>query len=147
MEQTTTELEDRARKYQTLLCGEGFAAKAPEWDDRVNTWDISVKFEGIRLLVMLDADDPTLVRVMLPGFWEIEPAHLGPALVALDVANKRSKLAKVFLNPDRTDATASADFLDDGTGVGVDLLVRYLSMVTHVAKTFVSVLKEEVQKQ
>jgi hypothetical protein len=147
MDNAIAELESRAKAYQGVLCEEGFAAKLPKWDADVNTWDVSVKYEGIRVLIMFDLDDPKFIRVVLPNFWHVAPVQLGAALVALDIANKRSKFAKVFLNPGRTDTTASVDFLDDGKEVESALLVRYLSTVTNVTKVYLKALKEETAKE
>lgn len=143
MDDMIAALEKRAKDYQELLKEEGYGAKDPEWDDRTNTFSVSVKYEGIPLLLMLDLDDPNFVRIMLSNFWEIEPEQLGAALIAADVANKTVKGAKIFLSKERDETFAFVEFLDSGDGIRAELLVRYLGMVTRVAKAYVSAFWEE----
>lgn len=143
MDNLKSELENRATNLQQMLQEEGYGAKAPEWDERAKTWDVRVKFEGMTMLVMLDLDDPLFVRVVLPNFWDIEPEQLGSALVALDLANKKAKGAKVYLNLARNDCIATLEFLYNGSGLEGQMLTRYLNMVANVAKTYVQSFKEQ----
>lgn len=144
MRDPVTELKVRADTYQSLLREEGFAAKDPEWDAAARTWDITVKYEGATLLFVLDVDDPEFVRLMLPNFWDIEPEHLGAALIAADMTNKKCKVAKVFLNPARCDTIATAEFLESGPTDGTTL-ARYLRTVLNAAKVFANQLREQIE--
>jgi hypothetical protein len=145
MSDLVTEMQARAGAYQALLREEGYAAKEPEWDADARTWDIAVKYEGAMLLVILDVDDPDFVRLMLPNFWGVEPAHLGAALIAADMANKKCKAAKVFLNSAQSDTTASAEFLEDRSGrPDGAMLVRYVRMVVNAAKVYANHLREQM---
>ena len=69
------------------------------------------------MLVIFDLDDPLFVRVLLPNFWDVDPDQLGSALAALDLANKKAKGAKVYLNLARSDSSAVMEFLYHGTGL------------------------------
>lgn len=143
MEKLKLKLESQAKSYQKLLQAEGYGAKDPKWDDRVNTWDIEMKYEGNTLLIMLDVDDADLVRVVLPNFWEVKPEQLGQALIAADITNKTSKGAKVILSPPRTNTIAGVDFLDDGGQITAPLLIRYVRMVMNAAKTYAKNFEEQ----
>lgn len=130
------ELEKRAQTYQQILQDEGYGAKTPEWDERTRTWDIRVKYEGLFVLIMLDFDDPDFVRIVLPNFYDIDPEHHQSALLALEIANKKCKVAKVYLNAAQNDTIAAVEFLDDGTGINARFLIRYVDMLVHAAKFF-----------
>ena len=144
MDEIKVELENRAKIVQQMLQDEGYGAKPPEWDEQVRTWDVRVKFEGMTMLVMFDLDDPLFVRVLLPNFWDVDPDQLGSALAALDLANKKTKGAKVYLNLARSDSVAVMDFLYDGTGLEGRMLVRSLQMVANAAKVYVEAFKKQL---
>lgn len=147
MEEIKAVLETRAKSYQQMLFDEGYAAKTPVWDENSRTWDMIVKFEGITVLVMLDVDDAEFVRVVVPNFWDVEPQHLGSALLAADMTNKQCKGAKVALNQARSDSVALTEFLDVGEQVTGKLLVRYLSMCVSAARFYVAQTKEQIEEK
>jgi hypothetical protein len=141
-DQEIKDLETRAKFYQEKLLNEGFRAAAPVWDEKTQTWDVHVKYDGLTVLVMVELKDPEFVRVMLPAFFEVEQDDLGPTLIALDLVNKHTKGAKVFLTPQRNGVYASCDFLDEGT-IAPHLLVRHIAMVVHAAHRFVKAYEEQ----
>jgi hypothetical protein len=141
MDYPKLELENRAKILQNMLQCEGYGAKAPEWDEQDSTWDVRVHFEGMAILVIFDLDDPLFVRVVLPNFWHVEPYHLSSALAALDMANKKAKGAKVYLNLECSGSIASMEFLYNGSGQDGPMLVRTMRMVTNVAKIYVDAIK------
>jgi len=143
MGDTRAMLETRAQQYQEWMCEEGYRAQDPVWDDGADTWDVQVKYEGVTLLLVFDVDDAGFVRILMPNFWTIEPAALGPALVALDLANKKCKCAKVHLNSRRDDTIASVEFLDQGDQMLPATLLRYLAMVVNAAKFFAGAMQEQ----
>lgn len=143
MDDLKVELETRAKTMQQMLQDEGYGAKTPAWDDQAKTWDIRVNFEGMSMLIMLDQDDPLFVRVMLANFWDVKPEQMNSTLVALDVANKKAKGAKVYLNLARNYSIAAMEFLYNGTGMDGQMLVRSMNMVVNVAKVYVSAFKEQ----
>jgi len=143
MGDTRAMLETRAQQYQEWMCEEGYRAQDPVWDDGADTWDVQVKYEGVTLLLVFDVDDAGFVRILMPNFWTIEPAALGPALVALDLANKKCKCAKVHLNSRRDDTIASVEFLDQGDQMLPAKLLRYLAMVVNAAKFFAGAMQEQ----
>jgi len=136
MQALKTTLGARATSYQHLLQEAGYRAQDPQWDADTNTWDILVKFEGASLLIVLDLDDADFVRVLLPNFYRITPGGLDDAMVALDLANKKCKCAKVYLNAACDNAVAAVEFLDRGDGCSGATLLRYLAMVVNAAKFF-----------
>lgn len=140
-------LENRAKAYQSMLQEEGYGAKTPVWDERANTWDITAKYEGVQLLIVLDLDDPDFVRIMLPNFFDIQPEQLGTALIAMDQANKKCKAAKVYLNPARNDTMASVEFLDNGSVMEGKMLTRYLRMAVNAAKFYVDSFQEQASQE
>ena len=141
MEYPKLGLENRAKILQEMLQREGYGAKAPEWDEQDSTWNIRVHFEGMTILFILDLDDPLFVRVVLPNFWDVEPDQLSSALAALDMANKKAKGAKAYLNQNGSDSIASMEFLYNGSGQEGPMLVRTMRMVTNVAKLYVDAFK------
>lgn len=145
MSETRAMLEARAQQYQEWMCEEGYRARDPVWDDDVATWDVHVKYEGVTLIVVFDVDDASFVRILMPNFWAIEPSALGPALVALDLANKKCKCAKVHMNSRRDDTIASVEFLDAGEQMGAAILLRYLAMVVNAARFFSSAMQEQAE--
>lgn len=136
-------LEVRARQYQEWMRDEGYRAQDPVWDDQASTWDVHVKYEGVTLLLVFDVDDAGFVRILMPNFWTIEPAALQAALAALDLANKKCKCAKVYLNARRDDTIASVEFLDQGEQMLPAMLLRYLAMVVNAAKFFAGAMRDE----
>lgn len=145
MSDTQTMLEARAQQYQEWMCEEGYRAQDPVWDAATATWDVHVKYEGVTLIVVFDVDDTGFLRILMPNFWAIEPSELGPALVALDLANKKCKCAKVHLNSRRDDTIASVEFLDAGDQMRAALLLRYLAMVVNAARFFASAMQEQAE--
>jgi hypothetical protein len=142
MDNAKAELENRAKNLQQVLQEEGYGAKPPVWDEKARTWDIYVKYESLSMLLMLDLDDPLFVRVLLPNFWKVEPEQLESGLLALDVASKTAKGAKVYFNRERNQNSAAMEFLYNGTGLENGMLIRYLVMVANVAKVYVEAFKE-----
>lgn len=142
---TRAMLETRAQQYQEWMCEEGYRAQDPVWDADADTWDVHVKYEGVTLIVVFDVDDPGFVRILMPNFWAIESSALGPALVALDLANKKCKCAKVHMNARRDDTIASVEFLDQGEQMRAATLLRYLAMVVNAARFFASAMQEQAE--
>lgn len=136
-------LENRAKSYQGMLQNEGYGAKTPVWDEKANTLDITVKYDGVQVLIVLDFDDPDFVRIMLPNFFDIPPEQLGTALLSMDQANKKCKAAKVYLNSARNDTMASVEFLDRGPAMDGKVLTRYVRMVLNAAKVYVDSFREQ----
>jgi hypothetical protein len=136
-------VENRAQSYQTMLQDEGYGAKNPVWDESVNTWDITAKYDGVQVLIVLDADDPDFVRIMLPNFFDIQPEQLGTALLAMDQANRMCKGAKVYLNSKRDDSMVSVEFLDKGATMDGTTLTRYVRMAVKAAKFYVDFFREQ----
>lgn len=145
MSEARSMLETRAQRYQQWVCEEGYRAQDPVWDDAADTWDVHVKYEGVTLIIVFDVDDAGFVRILMPNFWAVEPGALGPALLALDLANKKCKCAKVNLNARRDDTTASVEFLDHGDEMRAATLLRYLAMVVNAARFFASAMQEQVE--
>jgi len=139
-------LEQRAKAYQQILQEEGYGAREPEWDPQTNTWDIRVKYEGMFMLIMLDLDDPAFVRMLLPNFFEISAEQLQPAMIALELTNKKCKGAKLYLNRAQDDTFAAVEVLDDGAGMQAKILMRYLDMLVGAAKFFVENLKKQMNE-
>lgn len=146
MADTKAALEQRAKSYQQILQDEGYGAKNPEWDPQTQTWDIRVKYEGMFMLIMLDLDDPDFVRIILPNFFEISPEQLQPAMIALDLANKKCKGAKLYLSRAQNETMAAVEILEDGTGMQAKILTRYLDMLIGAAKFFVENLKRQMNE-
>lgn len=146
MDDLKVELEDRAKTLQQMLQGEGYGAKTPEWDEQARIWNVRVNFEGMTMLVMFDLDDPLFVRILLPNFWSVEPGQQGAALVALDLANKKAKGAKVCLNLARNDSFAGMEFLYNGSGQDGPMLARVMRMVANAANLYVDALKERQEE-
>lgn len=135
-------LEKRAKAYQELLREKGHRPLDPCWDDK--TLNVHLKYGGIPLLFMLHLDDPEFVRIMLPNFRKVVPEQLGAALLTVDMVNRSAKGARVFLNKERTEISASVDLLDGGDGIKAELLERYLGMVTDAAITYIKAFKKQV---
>ena len=142
MTEIKLELENRAKAVQQMLRDEGYGAKTPQFDEDTNTWDLLAKYEGNPVLIMFDVDDPTFVRMLMPNFWDVEPETLGPVLIAMDIANKTIKGAKVHMNQDRTVVSACMEFLYDGSGLNGEMVARCMGMVASAAKTFVKTVRE-----
>ena len=141
MEHPKLELENRAKILQEMLQHEGYGAKTPEWDEHSSTWNIRVHFEGLTIVFILDLDDPLFVRVVLPNFYDVEPDQRSFALAALDMANRKAKGAKAYLNLNGNDSFATMEFLYNGSGQDGPMLVRIMTMVTNVAKLFIDAFK------
>jgi len=146
MDNRKAELEQRAKAYQQILQEEGYGARDPEWDPQMQTWDLRVKYEGMFMLIMFDLDDPDFVRLVLPNFFDISPEQLQPAMVALEMTNKKCKGAKLYLNRAQNDTIASVEVLDGGAGMRAAFLTRYLDMLVGAAKFFVENLKKQMNE-
>lgn len=146
MQTLKSTLEARAKTYQHALLEEGYRAQDPQWDADTNTWDILVKFEGASLLIVLDLDDADFVRVLLPNFHKVKPETLDHALAALELANKKCKCAKVYLNSACDNAVAAVEFLDPGDGCRGATLLRYLAMVVNAAKFFAQRAEQQAKE-
>jgi len=144
MNDTRSKLEQRARQYQAWLCEEGYRAQEPLWDHGTNTWDVHVKYEGVTLVIVFDVDDPDFVRILMPNFWAVDGANLGPALLALDLANKKCKCAKVYMNGRRDDTSVATEFLDHGHLLRAPALLRYLAITVNAARFFASAVQEQI---
>lgn len=138
-------LETRAQQYQKWMSEEGYRAQDPVWDATTSTWDVHVKYEGVTMIVVFDVDDADFVRILMPNFWAIEQSALGPALVALDLANKKCKCAKVHINARRDNTIASVEFLDQGDQMRPATLLRYMAMVVNAARFFARAMQEQAE--
>ncbi|MGJ7917758.1 hypothetical protein ACI48D_20050 [Massilia sp. LXY-6] len=145
MQELKSALEARARSYQHILQEEGYRARDPEWDAESSTWDVYVKFEGASLLIVLDLDDAHFVRILLPNFYKVEPSRLDDAMLAIDLANKKCKCAKVYLNAARDNTVAAVEFLDPGEGGDRATLLRYLAMAVNAAKFYAHHAEPQLQ--
>lgn len=143
MDDLKTSLEQRAKRFQQLLQDEGYGAKAPVWDEDTKTWDLWVKYESMHVLLLLDADDPEFVRIIVPNFWEVTPDALGAALIAADVTNKKCKVSKVMLNMKRSNTMAVAEFLEEGEQVSARALIRYMDMLSTATRHFALSMREQ----
>ena len=121
------------------------SAAEGEWDSGTDTFDISFKYdEKLTLLLIIDQDDPSFVRIILPNFYSIDSAHeKRNADDAVSRANQKCKGVKLYLNDDRSDTTAAVEFLDpfvDETyrepGIPKAVLQRYVQMILSAASFY-----------
>ena len=136
MEDTKSTLEARATRYRQLLQDEGYAVMAPDWKEETLPWMMRLRYEGVTMFFLFDAEDPSFVRLILPNFFEIEHGPTVQVFAALDRTNNSCKGAKVYLNADAGNVMSSVEFLDDGASVSAPMLLRYLTLVLNGAKHF-----------
>lgn len=137
--------EKKARHIQHLLKAEGFAEGELSWDNSSNTWDLIFKYESNNCLLMTDAEDVNYIAILLPNFWAIESAaELERAYHAVNRANLESKGAKVSVKRDQSDVVAAVEFVIDGEApLDAKVFFRYLGMLTNVASTFATIMREQ----
>lgn len=88
---TTWDKEALQRLYSEFLSDEGYR---PDID---NDGDIRFKKEGRTYYIIVDNKDLQFFRIVLPSYWKIESdEERARVLVAIDVANSSSKVAKTY---------------------------------------------------
>lgn len=112
----------------------------PQIDD---DGDIYFRYEGGHYYI-IGTDDEQYVQIAYPNFWPIEDdEELRRALLAASTANRTTKVAKVSLRPDLTDALITAEvFLARPTDL-VDVFERLMRALQTARATFV----EEMQRR
>lgn len=137
MEDNKSTLEARAARYRQLLQDKGYAVMAPDWKEETLTWMMPLRYEGVTMCFLFDAEDPSFVRLILPNFFEIEHGPTVQVFTAIDRTNNSCKSAKVYLNADAGNVMSAVEFLDDGTSASAAMLLRYLTLALNGAKHFV----------
>lgn len=133
---TDVNIDELAKKYQKFFQDQGYGCKDPTKDENANTLDLIVTYEQLTYLIILDYDDTQFVRILLPNFYDIKPAQLQQALIAINIVAKQCKGAKVNLTSSGDDMVAACEYLETGNSVDGKTLLRYMSMVANAAKTF-----------
>ena len=136
MEDTKSTLEARATRYRQLLQDEGYAVMAPDWKEETLPWMMRLRYEGVTMFFLFDAEDPSFVRLILPNFFETEHGPTEQVFTALERTNNSCKGAKIYLNADAENVMSSVELLDDGTAASAVMLLRYLAMLLNGAKHF-----------
>ena len=91
--------EERVEMYREFLAEEGYVPKIH------GDGDVVFKYEGGLFFISTDEDDEELFRLVVPNFWAIESeAEREKAAKAALEATKRTKVAKVYLTKDDTEA-------------------------------------------
>lgn len=137
-------LEVRAHQYQAMLQEAGYAVRNPEWEQETRCWDMRIRFEGASCVLLLDADDPRYVRIVLPNFLDLASEQIGAGLIAADLANKTCKGAKVYLNRARNDVIAAVEMLEPAAGIDCELLMRNLQMLLNAAKVYAAGFRQQL---
>lgn len=93
-----------AQLYVDYLTKEGFR---PEIDQ---DGDVTFRYEGGFYYIDIDEEDPSYFRLVFPSFWKIESSEeLGQALIAANHATMMIKVAKIYLNSQGDNVTASIE--------------------------------------
>ncbi len=123
--------------YMEYLQQEGYN---PEID---SDGDIRFKKEGDTFYVIFDDDDLEYLKILRNNFWSVESAAEKQAiLVAADSANRRTKVAKVFLNSDEDNTQAATQAYISGPEQFALTFDRSLSALQSAIDKFVKKMRE-----
>lgn len=116
-----------AERYAALLRADGYS---PEIDE---DGDVRFKYEGSNIIILLDDEDPSFVRVCLPNFLKIaSDEHRSRVLAAVNEANRQVKVGKAFITKEHCWAAVEA-FIPDAAYLG-SFLKRYLRILQLLVK-------------
>jgi hypothetical protein len=133
--------EDLRETYMTILADEGFR---PEVD---SDGDIHFKYEGGHYYITSNCDDG-FFYILYPGFWGIDDEEeLERAVMAASKATRLTKAAKVFINSDLKDVSATAETLIVNPGDVQKLINRALRCIRSAVASFTKEMNEENEEQ
>ena len=122
--------EDLRQTYMSVLSDEGFR---PDID---SDGDIHFKYEGGHYFVTRNCDDG-FFYVLYPAFWPIDDVEeLGRAVMAASNATRSTKAAKVYIDSDLKDVSATAEALIASPSDVRKFVVRALSCIRSAVESF-----------
>ena len=139
-----TQARKRARQYENVVARHGVLIAPVSWDGEARTWDLHLRYGGAQLLLVIDADDPEFVRLLMPNFWAFTSEKSPAVLRGIERVNRSCKCGKVHMNAKGDDVTASVEFLDTREDVDAHALLRYLDMTIATARAFVECVEPQM---
>jgi hypothetical protein len=129
-------VSEAASVYSDYLSGEGYR---PEID---SDGDVAFKSEGKSYYIDIDTDDRSFFQLVYPNFWPIEDnEELLKAVFAADAANRKTKVAKVYLRSDHKQVSAAIEiFLPKPEEFG-EIFPRALNALRASVSNFVEEMK------
>jgi hypothetical protein len=105
--------------------------------------DVKFKREGYTLYIGVDPSDAGFFRVFLPNIWEIESEEeLGMVRVAIDHANRDTKVTKVYLTSDIKDVWVSTELFVARPEDFKAVFSRAVKAIDHARDEFVGKMKD-----
>ena len=124
-------VESRQSIYMAYLREEGLEPRINE------NGDIAFQLEGFNFYIRIVKDDPSLMYVSLPNIERISDAERGRAANAVSVANRNTKVAKMYISGRENNyVTISTElFLEDPNNFGV-LFPRMMGAIGAAMENF-----------
>lgn len=128
---------EKAQIYQRYLAEEGYAPKID------SDGDVIFKAEGKAYFFSIDAKDEPFFRLVFPNFWNIESNdELVKVIIAANHATMLTKVAKVYVNPDGKNTTASVEMLLPNPNDFRSVFHRSLALIQASVNNFVDKMKD-----
>ena len=122
--------EDLRQTYMSVLSDEAFR---PEID---SDGDIHFKYEGGHYFITRNCDDG-FFYILYPAFWPIDDVEeLGRAVMAASNATRSTKAAKVYIDSDLKDVSATAEALIASPSDARKFVIRALGCIRSAVESF-----------
>lgn len=84
----------RALEYKEILDRHGAVAADVSWDEQARTWDLRLRYQGVQLMLVVDADDPDFASILMPNFWWFGPGELPVVLQGIESVHRTASAAR-----------------------------------------------------
>ncbi len=128
---------EKAQVYSRFLSEEGYAPKVD------TDGDVVFKAEGKTYFISIDAKDEPFFRLVFPNFWNIESNdELVKVIICANHATMLTKVAKVYINSDGKNTSASVEMLIPNPNDFRLVFRRSMTLIQASVNNFIDKMKE-----